>query len=333
MADNSIRAIIPGMQPIDWSDPTRQSEYGWSVVAALQQLGETLSYDEVICISGSAFRASTSDSGLNPGDYHVIYNMEIVVHTFQMLGYDVTIYERGDFEADKKRIMDSINRGLPVLTLEGVITCSDCCLIGGYDDGGNVLLGYNPFMYQQDDHDEPHDVSGYFRKTHWHEESNGKYIIINHPINKRSKREIYLETIKLACKLIRGTKTGEHLDGFAAHTRYAELLRDNQGDPVDLYLNILCYLKLYIDKVYVSTFLRSMKQEFPESADSLEKAANCYDEVASLRAQLPTIIPEDFSTFTKPLERKQICLYAEVILQIRDWEQMARNYLIIEFDS
>ncbi|UVI33148.1 hypothetical protein [Paenibacillus spongiae] len=337
MADNSIRTVIPGLQPVNWSDPARQSEYGWSVVSALHQLGETISYEDVICLSGSAFRASITSSGFNPGDYHVVHNMEIVPHTFRMLGYDVTIHEPSDYEIDKKRIMNSIDSGYPVLTLEGVITCSDCCIIGGYDEGGEVLLGYNPFMDQQDDHNEPHDVTGYFRKSNWHhrdfQESGGKYIIIHGQTAKLSKRDMYLDTIKLACKLIKGTKTGEHLDGFAGHTRYAELLCEKHEDPFGLYLNILCQLKLYNDKIYVSTFLRGMKDEFPEYADTLEKAANCYDEVSSLRCALSKIIAEDFTPFNKPLEYRQLSRYADVIIQIRDWEQMARNYLIIDFDS
>jgi len=36
--------------------------------------------------------------------------------------------------------MESIDRGIPVLAFP-VVGPSDCCIITGYDEGGEVLLG------------------------------------------------------------------------------------------------------------------------------------------------------------------------------------------------
>lgn len=331
MSSNFIPTLITGLRPIDWSDVKKQSEYVWSVISALEKLGESINYDYVVCVSASAFRASITSAILNPGDYHVSRNPEIINHTFKMLGYDTTLFDRSDFETDKKRIMDSIDKGLPVLTIEGVVNCADCCVIGGYDDGGNVLLGYNPFMDQKDDHDEPHDNSGYFRKTNWHngffEEAGGKYIIINHKIPKLSKREIYLETLALACKIINGTQKDDQLNGYSAHTRYAEMLVEEHEDLFGLYLTILCLLKLYIDKIYIADFLRKAKLELTEYDSQLENAAKCYDEVIVCRGKLSTIITEDFSFMDRISEIEPRVEYAKVILQIRDLESKAASYL------
>ena len=58
-----------------------------------------------------------------------------------------------------QRIMDSINRGIPVLAF-GVVGPSDCCIITGYDQGGDVLLGWSTYQDIPEDHNIPHDVTG-----------------------------------------------------------------------------------------------------------------------------------------------------------------------------
>ena len=72
--------------------------------------------------------------------------------------------------------MDSINRGIPVLAF-GVVGPSDCCIITGYDQGGDVLLGWSTYQDIPEDHNIPHDVTGYFGKPGWHENIPG-YILI-----------------------------------------------------------------------------------------------------------------------------------------------------------
>jgi hypothetical protein len=149
------RNVIPNLLKVDWSDTQRQSEYVGSVVSALNGLGEKLDYDYVCAVSGSAFRTSFSVEGWNYGNYHVINAPITIEHTFRMLGCKVSHRIQGDYEADSRLIMDSIDRGFPVITLEGVISHADACVISGYDDDGRVLLGYNPFMYIKDEHPEP----------------------------------------------------------------------------------------------------------------------------------------------------------------------------------
>lgn len=102
------RNLIPGLRKVDWSDTQRQSEYVNSVVSALNGVGESLDYDYVCAVSGSAFRTSFSVNEWNYGNYHVINAPITIEHTFRMLGYKVSQHTRGDYNADSRLVMDSI---------------------------------------------------------------------------------------------------------------------------------------------------------------------------------------------------------------------------------
>jgi hypothetical protein len=244
------RNVISGMRKVDWSDNQRQSEYVNSVVSALNALGEALDYDYVCAVSGSAMRASFSMPSAqewNHGNYHVVNAPIILSHTFKMLGYQVACRLKSDFLTDSRLIIDSIDRGVPVITLEGVINCSDACVISGYDDGGRVLLGYNPFMYVEHDHNEAPDDTGYFRKSGWHEGPGAqggqlRILTIERKCAKPDAAAIFSETTTLASRLIKTESLvpGQY-NGLAAHKAFANALMTYEwNDNFEPYLNVMC---------------------------------------------------------------------------------------------
>lgn len=311
------RNLIPNLLRVDWSDTTRQSEYVNSVVSALNGLGEKLDYDYVCAVSGSAFRTSFAADGWNHGNYHAVNAPITIEHTFRMLGYEVSHHQRSDYETDSRLIMESIDRGSPVITLGGVVSCSDACLISGYDNDGHVLLGYNPFMYIEDDHKDPHDETGYFRKSNWHGgyfEGNGRILIIEGKREKPDKQVILAEALKLISRLI-GEETlvaGQH-NGLAAHRAFAEaLLERTWDDNSNVYLNVMCNYKQYLDRRYAVPFFRD------HGRDDL---ADRYEEIAALCAELGRIIPQDFSATDVFRDKEKLRPYCDVLLQIRDLER------------
>lgn len=312
------RNVIPDLRKVDWSDTSRQSEYVGSVVSALNGLGEKLDYDYVCAVSGSAFRTSFSIEGWNHGNYHVINTPIIIEHTFKMLGYTVSQHVRGDYESDCRLIMDSIDRGFPVITLEGVISCSDACVISGYDNDGRVLLGYNPFMYVQDDHNEPPDDTGYFRKSDWHsgffEEGNGRILIIEGKCEKPDKQTVVDQTLKLISRLIREKSlVPDQHNGLAAHKALADALLARKWDDNHwVYLNVMCNYKQYLDRQYAVKFFRDN-----DRGDLAER----YEEIAALCVKLGQIIPQDFSAGDMFGDKEKLRPYCDVLLQICDLEE------------
>ena len=314
------RNLIPNLSKVDWSDIQRQNEYVNSVVSALNGIGEKLNYDYVCAVSGSAFRTSFSMSGWNLGNYHVVNTPIVIEHTFNMLGYKVSHHIRSDYESDRKLIIDSIDRGSPVITLEGVISCSDACVIAGYDNDGAVLLGYNPFMYIEYDHKEAPDDTGYFRKSSWHDsffaEANGRILIIEGKCEKPSKEAIFAETMKLISRLIREENMvpGQY-NGLVAHRAFANaLLTYTWDDNFEPYLNVMCIFKQYLDRQYAVQFFRD---------NDRDDLADCYEKIAALCMKLGQIIPQDFSATDMFGDKDKLRPYCDVLLQICDLEEKA----------
>lgn len=318
------RNVISGLRKVDWSDVTRQSEYVNSVVSALNGVGENLDYDYVCAVSGSAFRTSFSEEGWNHGNYHVINTPVILEHTFKMLGYNISQYTRSDYETDSRLIMDSIDKGVPVITVEGVVCCADACVISGYDDDGRVLLGWNPFMYIEDDHPEAPDETGYFRKTDWHNgffaDGKGLILIIEGKCEKPDKQTVLSETLKLISRLIREKSLvlGQY-NGLAAHRAFANaLLTYTWDDNSWVYLNVMCNYKQYLDRKYAVKFFRD---------NNREDLADCYEEISELCAQLGKIIPQDFSAEDMFSDKENLKPYCDVLMQIYDIEERVLTLL------
>jgi len=325
-----MRNVIPGLQKVDWSDAQRQNEFVNSVVSALNALGEKLDYDYVCAVSGSAFRTSFGMSPSrqwNHGNYHAINAPIIIEHTFKMLGYNVSHHVRADFETDSRMIMGSIDKGVPVITLEGVVNCSDACVISGYDNDGKVLLGYNPFMYVKDDHDEASDDTGYFRKSEWHEgysaEGNKlRILIIEGKCEKPDNETILGETMKLAARLIgeKELRSGQH-NGLAAHKAFADALMSYEWDDnFEPYLNLMCNYKQYIDRQYAVKFFRD---------NDRHDLAACYEEIAGLTRNLGKIIPQDFSAGDMFGDKEKLRPYCDALMEIHDREQDVLRLLTV----
>jgi hypothetical protein len=312
------RNLIPGLQKVDWSDAQRQNEFVNSVVSALNALGENLDYDYVCAVSGSAFRASFGMSRqLNHGNYHAVNAPVVIEHIFKMSGYDVSRHVGGDFETNCRLVTDSIDRGVPVITLEGVINCSDACVVSGYDNDGKVLLGYNPFMYVEDDHGEAPDESGYFRKSDWH----GDILIIGAKREKPGKQTIFAETMKIVSKLIleESLCPGQY-NGLAAHKAFADALMTYEWtDNFEPYLNVMCNYKQYIDRQYAVKFFED---------NGRNDLAGLYGEIAGLCAELGKIIPQDFSASDMFGDREKLRPYCEILLEIRDIEKKAAEIIV-----
>ena len=319
------RNLIPGLRKVDWSDTRRQSEYVNSAVSVLNGLGESTDYDYVCAASGSAFRTSFSTQGWNFGNYHASYVPDIFEHTFNVFGYSAKYHRRSDFKTDSRLIMESIDRGIPVLTIGGVVNCSDTCLISGYDNDGAVLLGYNPFMYIEDDHSESPDDTGYFRKSDWHNGYFAEYnpagiLIIGDKREKPAKEKVFGETLRLIKDIIaRECIIPGQYNGLAAHGAFSNALMTYEwADNFEPYMCVMCSYKQYLDRQYAGKFFKD---------NDRDDLAAIYGEIAERCEELARIIPQDFSAGDMFADKEKLRPYCDTLLAIRSLEEKALSVI------
>jgi hypothetical protein len=145
--------------------------------------------------------------------------------------------QRGNEEEMRRRIVESIrDRGRPVLGY-GVVGPPEASIITGFDEGGDVLIGWSFFQgipgLNAGVETEP---SGYFRKRDWYP-STECLLVIGDKQARPALGDTYREALRWALKVARTPMVKPEPDapewyqhrhnGLAAYTAWAEhLLRD-----------------------------------------------------------------------------------------------------------
>jgi len=327
------KVYIKDVRKVSW-DTGEMCEFASSFVSALNSVGEDIPYDYVMGTSGVAFRFT-----LNPGEWdfsnysirNITADMYAPIHrAFTAAGYAYILYKPGSFQDDTAKIMDSLDRGIPVLAFR-VVGPTDCCIITGYDEGGEVLLGWSTYQDIPDDHNIPHDVTGYFRKPGWHEHIPG-YILIGAKVGHPPLRAVYLDALKWAVHLMRMPGMGHKATGLGGLQVWAEEMSQAKyfpaGDDTVIgqrYVSAAINMTMLRDHCQAEPFLRQAGEDVPDFHPELSRATECYSEVMRLRDGMDDLIADNFSkqamkAITDPEIRR---VYADTILRIRDAEEGA----------
>jgi hypothetical protein len=327
------KVFLTGVRKVSW-DSGEMCEFASCFISAMECLGETIPYPYVMGTSGISFRFTLSPGEWEFGNYSILNispdPYEPIRRAFTAAGYAHTILAPGTFQEDAARIMDSINRGAPVLAFR-VVGPSDCCIITGYDEGGEVLLGWSTYQDIPDDHNIPHDETGYFRKPGWHDNIPG-YILIGGKVDHPPQREVYLEALKWAVYLMRTPQLGRNATGLRGLQVWADEMIDAQYFPIGndevmggRYVSAAINMTMLRDHCLAEPFLRQAIRDVPEFQPELSRAAECYGEVLRIRNGMDDLIADNFSELAMqairdPEIRRQ---YAQAILSIRDVEAEA----------
>ncbi|HEY3413711.1 MAG TPA: hypothetical protein VGM51_11755 [Armatimonadota bacterium] len=208
-------------------------------------------------------------------------------HAFESVGYAYTILRKDIGEsAMRDAIVNSLRRSRRPVIAFGVIPPPESCIVTGYDEGGEVLIGWNYFQslapFNAGVEFEP---TGEFRKRDWFADTEG-IILIGEKGPVPDARKAFLESLRWALQVCRTPFVeawGRH-NGFAAYSAWAaHLLRDEDFATDDLdRLRIL--FEVHDDAVgtvaegrwYASEYLKMVAQKEPAMASELLDAAECY---------------------------------------------------------
>jgi hypothetical protein len=260
--------------------------------------------------SGLAFQQLWHPTGWEWGDDVMrvgIDPAEPIRRAFEALGYGCEIIANADrSEALKQpydalsvqmdaagiraRIVESIrDHGRPVLAL-GVIGPPECGLITGYDQGGDVIIGWNLFQGFPGMNDGvTFEPSGCYRQGNWVAQTPA-IVLLGERGERPPQKESVRKAAQYAVQIAHTPTSGEFVAGLASFDAWAEAM-ERDGDFATDDLGILRErYQRHSNQVgnvaegrwYAAVLLGAAAQNDETGAEHLWHAAGCYAAIHTL---------------------------------------------------
>lgn len=199
-------------------------DYPWQIIEGHgQEWKLNMANVELLGASGMAFGLlwSKDDQCLSCMDLTQINpHNETIQNAMNWAGYTMDLLEKSEFgneeEVWREKIINSIDQNIPVLAF-GVIGPPECCLITGYDEFGDVIIGWNFFQNEHDDF-EP---TGQFRKRNWYSDT-WKILVIKEKIERTLSP---MQTLQNGFEIMKKEEIGGYYTGFKAYDAWIRFLK------------------------------------------------------------------------------------------------------------
>jgi hypothetical protein len=293
-----------------WSFREKQSSVHAAQEAAMQAVGEDVTYDYLLSVSGLAFRMQVSKKGLCPSSPHSFCGCQCVARSREALPWHVQIYEMKPGQTEKvqearRAVVESIERGVPVQ-------------YGNEEDG--IIIG---FQRQGKEWICLHPLRDHGRKqfiaTQW---PWGVAVFTGRKTQAPTRRELGLGALQQAVQMARAEDAEAYFVGFKAWDHYISKLKgmetaDEKTKSEALLGNAWIYECLASYRASASRYLRQAALEFESLAlEHMIQAADLYDRISNniLRdEQLDTFTiapyprgPNDGKSWTAEMRLEQV---------------------------
>lgn len=279
-----------------------------SLYATLQSLSEKYTYADLLGLSGAGNRLRWLPGTWDPSNVDISQCEDPpfapYFRALQAVGWQGEVKMTKIFKESTGSLVDqktavsdivrSINLGRPVIAM-GIIGPPECCVVSGYENSGESLVGWNYFQG-----DEGQDPEKPFIKKDWFENLWG-YLLLNEKVKAPDLRESALKSFQAILHHfyqgeVRGAKVG-----YSAWTAMLEQLENDDfskcsldfpgGAPGDdtswqnsvkgrfmVYCDALCQI---YERHNVLPYYRSLAEKFPEWSDSLLPAVEAWEDCSS----------------------------------------------------
>ena len=342
------RAVLEGLPLVGYKEhPDKTWEFcpfPSCLKAALDYMGDHTGYDYLMGTTGAAFRLLWNSHEWDGGNVDLLVMApdphEPFRRAFAAIGYDPVMVWQGDCEEEGsflRRIAENIDRRRPVIAF-GVIGPPECCLIAGYDEGGDVLVGWNFFQGQPPfSIGVEYESSGYFRKREWFPGTYG-LILIGERRETPAPDEVYRRSLQWALEVSYAPAVRQRHNGLAAYQAWAaDLLRNEEFTMDDgelLGLRLMAHddasLMVGEGRPLAAQFLRRAAAHLPAISDELLAAAELYQAEGHLIQSIWDLLGD----MSRPAERVRRlarpeirCQMAAIILQAREKDAEAIQHV------
>lgn len=233
---NSDSTILYGVPKVEWGTYGGFTPYPICLKACADYLGDDLDYASIAVACGGAFRFTWNEKAWDMGNvdiYHTfIEGGEETIYSYaaKALGREFSMLGRTETTTKEEFIgfiKQHIDEGYPCIA-QGIIGPPEACIITGYRDNGNVLLGWN--FFQNDPifgGDVQFDESGYFVCDNWWENTDTQAVMClglaeGEPLSTE-------EIIKTAVSVMNGRKDHDYCKGVAGFAPWIKMLSDDDA--------------------------------------------------------------------------------------------------------
>ena len=272
---------------------------------------KNIEYRDILCTSGRAFKLTWNNKFWNwekfmdkPGpdpEYYLRNDYETIGDAFEAAGYEheITCNEDSRYPEEKndhvafvnsedirRRVLQSIHdKERPVIALlsvTGELWAPEWCIITGYDDSGDVIMGWSCFQDTPEGKEHvQYEPNGYFRLMEWEKETLAIVLVGYKKEHVVSEEEVNKRVLEYAVKYSQGSVKDQESMGFDSYIAWARAVEDEGITRMDneILEGKLLYHRHFIghlaaQKWYTSVYLHNMKHKGWNVSDVLYASAN-----------------------------------------------------------
>ncbi len=303
--------------------------------ACLNYMGQQMDYAYVMAITGAAFRLRWNVEYWDGGNVDIMNIYEDRYEAFRRAfaaagrSYRLLTRQSSNKEDFIRFIKEELEEGRPVIAF-GIIGPPEACLITGYRDNGNQLLGWNCFQDNQEfAKNVTQDESGYFVTDGWWE---NEYTVALIAVGERqealaSHKEILENALQLLTKekvVFLGQDNrleAEYAGGQRAYEYWARKIGDDKEFPKGailpiLYERLVCQndavLMLAEGRFYAAAYLERVGRDIAQVESECKLAAEYLRRAAELGQKMGEVVggliqdEERVQHFAKPEIRRKL---------------------------
>lgn len=296
--------ILYGVPKVEYGSYQGCTPYPICLKACANYLGQTVEYDAVMSGSGAAFRLTWDTTSWNCGNVDVLFTYDDPMKIYRtgaaFLGRSLTLLERSGETAKADFsgfILKEIDKGSPCIAL-GIIGPPEACVVTGYREHGEVLLGWNVF---QDNPEYRGSVSfdpcGYYITSEWWENPDTLAVMA---LGQAEGGGFGLREVAThAVEVLTGRTHGNYAKGVSAYDPWKKAVADDTQFPANAVLPILVERlmcqgdamdTLADGRARAGSYLRKQAELHPEFGSLLMEAAGHFEAVAAGSCQIAELL-------------------------------------------
>jgi len=322
--------------------------------ACLNYMGQQADYSSLMAAGGAAFRLRWNVDKWDGGNVDIqnVYEdpLEAFCRSFSAVGRKVRMLSRKGLSKEDFMafIREEVDNGRPVIAL-GIIGPPEACILTGYADNGETLLGWNFFQGNPefDRERETHECGYFITHTWWENECTSLLMAIGEGAGEPTPIKALLENavdvltkerivIYDPCNSEKRVFAG----GQAAYDAWAGAIGDDKEFLANAILPLLferamCQTDAQVmvgeGRSHAACWIQKMGEGHPEIRDLCLKAAQQFREAAACALEMYKVKggfeqnEQNIRTLAQPEVRKQI---VTLIKKAKHHDQMACEHIL-----